>query len=216
MFDLDRAVQEWRRQMYAAGIKSSATLNELQAHLREDIEQQMQSGRKAQDAFEIASKRIGSATRLKTEFRNAGVPLETRFVNLAGIACGTIAFLFSVWILLAISLREVDFGSKILGLSAVAVTVLSWRYGYKLLPLVRDQRSRTLIGFIGCVAGVVWMLVFVERVIPGVMAYPPGKDMPVGRLFAVFLWGWTVMAALGGVGHGLEKAAIARDIRTVA
>jgi hypothetical protein len=216
MFELDRAIAEWRRQMSAGGVESSTTLDELESHLREDIEQQARSGMGLQQAFEIASKQIGSATRLKAEFRNAGVPLETWFVNLAGIACGTIAFLFSGWILCFLFHREIDFGWKVLGASAAAAAVLSWRYSYKVLPVVRRQGIRTLIGFISCVAAVVWMLVFVKMAIPGVMMYSPGKDLPVGRLFAVFLWGWSAMAVLGGVGHGLEKAAMARNARKAA
>ena len=39
MFDLDQAIVAWRRQMIAAGFNSAETLDELESHLRDDVEQ---------------------------------------------------------------------------------------------------------------------------------------------------------------------------------
>ena len=44
MPDLEKSIAEWRRQMLAAGIKTPVPLEELEIHLREEIEQQMKSG----------------------------------------------------------------------------------------------------------------------------------------------------------------------------
>jgi ferritin-like metal-binding protein YciE len=40
MFDPEQTIAEWRRQMAAGGIKTPEVLNELESHLREDVEQQ--------------------------------------------------------------------------------------------------------------------------------------------------------------------------------
>jgi hypothetical protein len=69
MFNLEQAIAEWRRQMLAAGLKTPVPLEELESHLREDVERQMQSGLDAQRAFENSIQRIGPAQRLKTEFK---------------------------------------------------------------------------------------------------------------------------------------------------
>jgi len=69
MFNLEQAVSEWRRQMFAAGIKTPVPLDELEMHLRESIEQQMKSGLDEQKAFEIAVGRMGQAGPLKMEFK---------------------------------------------------------------------------------------------------------------------------------------------------
>jgi hypothetical protein len=69
MFNLDQAIAEWRRQMLAAGIKTPVPLEELESHLRDDIDQQMTSGLSEQQAFESAMQRIGHADALKSEFR---------------------------------------------------------------------------------------------------------------------------------------------------
>lgn len=44
MFNLDNAISEWRREMLAAGIKTPVPLEELESHLRDEIEQQTKSG----------------------------------------------------------------------------------------------------------------------------------------------------------------------------
>jgi hypothetical protein len=73
MFDLEQSIAEWRKQMLAAGIKSPVPLEELEAHLREEIEGQIQSGVSEQQAFEIAVQRIGHAELLKKEFKKTKV-----------------------------------------------------------------------------------------------------------------------------------------------
>ena len=67
-FNLDQAIAEWRGQMLAAGVKAPVPLDELESHLREDIEQQVRSGLSPQQSFETAVRRIGEAHALKTEF----------------------------------------------------------------------------------------------------------------------------------------------------
>jgi Clp amino terminal domain, pathogenicity island component len=68
MFNLDHAISEWRKQMSAGGIKTPTVLDELECHLRDDIEQQMRSGITAQSAFESAVQQIGQPRALKIEF----------------------------------------------------------------------------------------------------------------------------------------------------
>jgi hypothetical protein len=71
MFDLEQAISSWRKQMLAAGIKTPVPLEELESHLREEIERQMESRVNEQQAFEIALERIGQARILKNEFKRA-------------------------------------------------------------------------------------------------------------------------------------------------
>jgi hypothetical protein len=68
MFELERAIADWRQQMAASGVKSSEILNELESHLRDEIARQMQAGVAARQAFENAVQSIGSAHALKEEF----------------------------------------------------------------------------------------------------------------------------------------------------
>jgi hypothetical protein len=127
MFDLEKSIADWRRQMLAAGIKTPVPLEELEIHLREEIERQKRLGVDVPDAFEISTKKVGQAPELKMEFRNASSPIEMQFVNLAGVACAVVAILFSLWILFLFS-PEIGLMAELLGLAAVATTALGWRY----------------------------------------------------------------------------------------
>jgi hypothetical protein len=72
MFNLEQSLAQWRQQMLAAGIKSPATLEELESHLREEIERQKRSGIDARQAFETTILRIGQPEELKIEFAKGG------------------------------------------------------------------------------------------------------------------------------------------------
>jgi hypothetical protein len=69
MFDLDQAIAEWRRRMLAAGIKTPVPLDELEAHLRDEIEQQAKSGLSEAEAFQAAVEEIGNAHPIQQEFK---------------------------------------------------------------------------------------------------------------------------------------------------
>ena len=68
MYNLEEEIARWRQRMAAGGINAPAVLDELEGHLREDMEQQLRSGASEQKAFEAAVLRIGQAGRLKCEF----------------------------------------------------------------------------------------------------------------------------------------------------
>jgi hypothetical protein len=73
MFDLEKAIADWRKQMTDAGVKNGEVLNELESHLRDDIEEQTRAGLCPQQAFEIAVERIGQGQALKREFAKTGL-----------------------------------------------------------------------------------------------------------------------------------------------
>src|SRR5665213_3241783 len=72
MFDLEKAIADWRQQMLAAGIKAPVPLEELEIHLREEIAQQSKAGLNEQDAFQAAIQRIEQARALKSVFAKTG------------------------------------------------------------------------------------------------------------------------------------------------
>ena len=81
MFNLDRSIAEWRRQMLVAGIKTPVPLDELESHLRDDVEQRMCSGSSAPEAFAAAIERVGQSAALKNEFEKIGGTKEARRRN---------------------------------------------------------------------------------------------------------------------------------------
>jgi hypothetical protein len=85
MFNLEEKIADWRRRMLDAGVKTPNVLDELESHLREDVEQQMHSGVNAQQAFEIAVAQIGQAGPLKREFAKVGGGKWALFRKLKGL-----------------------------------------------------------------------------------------------------------------------------------
>lgn len=104
MFDLDNAVREWRQEMRAAGIKSPVPLDELESHLRDDVEQETRSGQNARQAFETSVHRMGPATELKIEFEtvrsNPDNPNEPMKQKLISIAASVAVMLIAVGLIL--------------------------------------------------------------------------------------------------------------------
>jgi hypothetical protein len=72
MFDLEAAITDWRRQMLAAGLRTPVPLEELENHLREEIERRVKAGGNVRQAFELATLQLGPPAALKNEFRRAG------------------------------------------------------------------------------------------------------------------------------------------------
>jgi hypothetical protein len=205
MFDLEKSIADWRRQMLAAGIQTPVPLDELEVHLREEIERQTKSGLDEQKAFKISVKKFGQARELKVEFKKAGEPMELRLVKLAGIACLVIAGFFSLLILPKLFHHAMGLMPKLLGLAALSTTFFSWRYGHRFLPAIRNWRIRTTIGAVCCLASICGIMLFI-KFIPHFFEHG-NPEIPIGQLLASFLWAWTAMAILGGMAYGLEKAA---------
>jgi hypothetical protein len=78
MFDLEKSIAEWRKEMFAGGIKPPELLDELEGHLRETIERRMRLDPDAHRAFDAAVAEIGRAAALKTEFAKTGGTLFER------------------------------------------------------------------------------------------------------------------------------------------
>lgn len=91
MFELDPAIAEWRRQMASDGIKSQALLDELESHLQEDVEREVQAGKDVEQAFRAAISRLGAPAALTDEFAKVGetnesfAQLKYFLITLAGI-----------------------------------------------------------------------------------------------------------------------------------
>jgi hypothetical protein len=72
--------------MLAAGIQSPVPLDELEIHLRDEIEQQVKSGMNEQTAFDISVRQIGQPKVLKDEFKKSEGTFMKRIAKIgAGI-----------------------------------------------------------------------------------------------------------------------------------
>jgi hypothetical protein len=111
MFNLEQAISEWRQQLVIGGLKTPDVLNELESHLRDDVEQQVRSGLGVQQAFEAATRRIGQATLLQAEFEKADqakrVGARKNLLRICGVAVGVFitSASFGYLVILPLALR---------------------------------------------------------------------------------------------------------------
>jgi hypothetical protein len=202
MFDLKQAIKEWRRQMLAGGIKTPELLDELESHLREDVERQMRTGKGVEQAFELAIQQFGHPQALNEEFAKIdGIKKSHRSkrqlwvsIPLAGVLpAGAYALLK----------YEMTLSWRLLGLGDLAVIascILFSRYINRLFPVIPQKRVRTGVGLSSGLAGMVGIIVFMNF-------FLPMFALTEGQLAVAALWAVTVMAALGAVWAGLEDAA---------
>jgi hypothetical protein len=126
MFDLEQSLADWRQQMLAAGLQTPVPLEELESHLRDEIERQMESGLNAQTAFEISSRQIGHPQTLNREFKKS----ERAFMNrTAKIYTGIIGLSAGAALLIpgSIQLRdELVMANGRLGLWLIGAFLLCW------------------------------------------------------------------------------------------
>jgi hypothetical protein len=214
MFNLEQSISEWRKQMLAAGINTPVPLEELEAHLRDEIERQSRSGLSLQDAFEAAEKEIGPAGQLKSEFSK-----QTRLrdilefeligkewylkwgpaINLAG---ATAIFLFFVVMILCknMGFAEMTSSDRISCLAAMTLAALfnyAGFFAYKWFPVIPDNRKR---------AGVA--VTIAAPVLLGITTLLARANVSIEHLRVDFFWMLFVpFGALNGMVSGLERAA---------
>ncbi len=88
MSNLDHSIKAWRQQMESQGLHNPDILEEFESHLRDDIQEQLQSGADPATAFALAVQRLGQPEVLEHEF-DKNIELSERakgaFLTLAGI-----------------------------------------------------------------------------------------------------------------------------------
>jgi len=224
MFDFEQAIVDWRKQMLAAGIKAPVPLDELESHLREDIERETKSGSGDEKAFEAALLRLGQSSLLKAEFAKINRFKWSRPAQIMGIALCALAGIIVSFVGPAfLTIREMTIGQRLAGLAAAAVTVFaiaSWRFSYRYLPVIRHRWLRMAAGLASGVAGVVWLYAFGALlfyvIVPRAFSSGalPENSFPAFNILLAFVWAIAFSAVLGGIAYGLEEAARRRRKET--
>ncbi len=148
MFDLEREIQGWRQELLTNGL-SGSELDELEDHLRADIEEQLRSGVAEREAFAIAVKRIGRGSLLNTQFDFASASAlgNGRRSNTAVVVLkGTIGLL-AAWALVVTAVyclsgvpMALKTGASLLGVTFLAIVAGSaWVHG-------RGRRAEEILG----------------------------------------------------------------------
>ena len=192
MSDVDRAISEWRRQMRAAGIEKPLLLDELESHLRDEVEQQLRSGATAEAAFDLALQRLGPAPELKAEFDRAGGKTDVRSRKLLRISVlalplfvGLVAF-GSWFIQQRRGKIELTFAEGALALAALGIMVVLaplGRYLARFLPAIPDPRILGAAIFAALVVGT-----SVLRTLWGLFSFGDLVQLQVAILWTMTPW----------------------------
>jgi len=83
MFNLEQAIADWRQNMLACGIETPVPMEELELHLREEIERNVKAGMEQNSAFETAVQSIGDARMLIAEFKKLPEKPRAKFFRIA-------------------------------------------------------------------------------------------------------------------------------------
>jgi hypothetical protein len=123
MFNLEEAIAKWKRQVAAAGIKPLEVLDELESHLRDEIERQLQSGADEQHAYEAAVAAIGQVNALRVEFAKLKRADEgwRKFLRVFYFSSVAFILLVNTWTLLE---YEMSLLEKFIGICAASLITL--------------------------------------------------------------------------------------------
>jgi hypothetical protein len=185
MFHLEQAIAEWRRRMAAGGIKSREVLEELESHLREEVEHLRRSGATAERAFQDAVQRVGTSGELKMEFAKVSPP-ELRFGrNLQRVSCAGMAiFVLAIegWLLFE---SEITQGTRLCGLtlvSVIAAYIACLPYlNHNFLSGVRGWAIRKTLADVCNYAAALWCLLLL-------LGAANVVHLPLGIVLSVVCW----------------------------
>jgi len=199
--------------MLAAGIKTPVPLEELESHLRDEIERQIASGLSEAEALPAAVQKIGAAQVIQDEFRKVEAIGEDRQWQLVQIMF--VAFTGLVPILFAGAgfsqygvCWEMTPGQLVAALAAVTVfSLLAWggRLSYRRFPAIPTKRTRDAIHLIYILPVILWWLAFLRLILPH-------YDFTVAQLMVTLVWAlFPPMGACIGLIWGMETAARKKD-----
>ena len=212
MFNLEQAIADWRKQMLAAGIHTPVPLEELEIHLREEIERQMKTGLNPQDAFTSAVQKLGSGRVVKTEFEKVEETMDARKWKLKEAFLMVFTILLPLFVgggvLKRASFADMTAAEEMSTLAAVAAfSLFAWagRLSHGVFPVVASRQIRIAIGALGSLLVALWWIVFLRLIVPH-------HDFTVSQFLVAFSWAYFPPGgAWVGLFWGMEAAARKRS-----
>ena len=192
--------------MLAAGVKSPVPLEELEIHLHEEIERQINLGGREAEAFSLAVQIVGSAQTVQCEFKKLEETEPERKWTEGQIWSGAVLGLLQLVVLGAVLFNPyMTFGQRMSGLAAMATSILlvgAVGLNHRFFPVILNRRTRTAVSFM---AGVVPACLCI--LILGYL-FLMGHEFPFGHYLAGLLWASCPPLAVSlGVIFGFEAAA---------
>jgi hypothetical protein len=108
-FDLETAIEKWRAELAQSAAFKQENLNELESHLRDSTARLQSSGLSSEEAFWIATRRIGHGGALENEFGK----MNRKAVWLQRV----------LWMLVGVQLWHVASGIAAFGRNALTISI---------------------------------------------------------------------------------------------
>jgi hypothetical protein len=176
MFDLNRAIADWRQDMLASGVGPVEALDELEGHLRDAFEQKVQAGVERQEAFKLAAEQMGRSADLAAEFQklqpSGWLPMRIAVAFILIALGGTIALLWGhvqsgrMELLLACHVFSITIGylsALVFGVLAICYVCQRRARGFSIARMgLLSSAARWFTGFsavltaLGIVLGALW------------------------------------------------------------
>jgi len=205
MFDREQAIADWRRKLTAAGIWALDALDELESHLRDDVDALLRTGIAEQQAFETAVARIGNVQTLEGEFNR-----EYKIKDAVLLVVMILYFLASgIPVLLKLfSFSDINSAQQRSALAAMTLTGVAFFAGRRLgqiLPVV-SKRVLLVIAGAGLTLFLLWQAVFYHYVMTR-------AEWDVSQLVVAILWAM-MPASFFSIHLGMEEGALGRTPKT--
>ena len=174
MFDLNEEITKWRTSLAESEKCSKADIDELETHLREEIEHLAPAGLSQQEVFVVAKERLGDTTSIENEFAkvNAGYIFRKR---LFWMVAGAFAYLLAMCLAGASGNVGAFVGAQ-MGLGAYTAAVLgiaAGTLGYGVILLLTCLACRPnskLFRFGGPTIGLLGSIVLIASLVLAVVA----------------------------------------------
>jgi hypothetical protein len=131
MSDVEKRIEQWRVDLAGSELLSHSDVNELESHLRDEMEHLQTSGLSDEETFLVARRRLGDMAALEEEFAKLNAP--RRLTNrLWWMVAGVLAYLVAAHfsgvasqVSLAIT-QQMDLGPRVLATIATAVRIAAF------------------------------------------------------------------------------------------
>jgi hypothetical protein len=213
MFDLEASILQWKRDMRAAGITATLILDELEDHLRDEIENLTNQGESLAGAFSSATRSIGPADLLLSEFAKFREPLDFQklkesrnwFLALLGLSVaglGCVVFFNT-------DMAPAQRLSSLTALALLPGLAFSGRLLWRIFPVVHHRRSRNFILGTAAIPTLAWIYL---------NARPLQADAILfGDSLKFILWATCpAYGFLAGVSWGLQTALLKNSVASSA
>ena len=189
LFNLENAIAAWRRLLRAGGINSSEILDELESHLREDIEHVMRSGKTSEEAFRAAVTRLGPSGALAKEF--CTLPLiqgsqRPKYLMAFSVISAVLILWTGTAILLETGIHSLAEGLVFAAIFTVAAYLAALPFCYRKLPSLQNHAVQKAVGVTALFVNV-WIVLALLNAVGRVQFHLP-EDVTI--LF------WSVVPAL--------------------